>query len=307
MRTIFILSAVAGLLILVGCGSDEESADSKRVVATTGILADIVGNVAGPDLEVEQLIPDGSSPHDFSLSAEDRQGLEQADLIVANGADLEAGLPLDQVDKPRWDLADHVGELLPFEEGGAIHEHAEDEHEEEQGAHDPHVWMDPTRVAGALPSLADALAEIDPEHADDFRRRADAYAGELRSLDHELRGVLDRVPEDDRELVTSHESLGYLADRYGFEVVATAFPSSGPEAEASAAALDEVINAIAEHDVPAVFAQEEDDPEALRLVADEAGVAINEELIIESLGSTSSYEEMLRHDAEQIASALTGD
>jgi ABC-type Zn uptake system ZnuABC Zn-binding protein ZnuA len=309
LRTIFI-TCLCAALVSTGCGSEDEPDEGVRVVATTGIVADWVESVAGPDVEVVQLIPDGSSPHDFQLSAEDRSELEQADLIAAVGAGLEAGVPLDDAEAPSWKLADNAGELLPFGEGGAHEhegegeEHAEDDRE--HGASDPHIWMDPTRVAAALPSLAAALGDADPEHADAYADRAREYTGELRDLDRELRATLEIVPAANRELVTSHDSLGYLAARYGYEVVATAFPSSGPEAEASAAQLQEVIGSIAEHDVPTVFAQEEDDPEALRLVADEAGVEVEEGLIVESLGSAGSYEEMLRRDAGLISAALRG-
>jgi ABC-type Zn uptake system ZnuABC Zn-binding protein ZnuA len=315
--------AVASPLALGACGDDDEATagGGPNVVATTGIVAELAEAVAGPDVEVEQVIPDGSSPHDFELSAQDRQLLEEADLLVASGADLEAGIPLDEVDAPQWALADHVGELLPFEESGA-HEHAEeDEHaaeeedhaaeehageEEESGSGDPHVWMDPTRVATSVASLGDALAEADPVAADGYRERARAYARELEGLDADVERTLDSIPDSNRELVTSHDSLGYFADRYGFEVVATAFPASGPEAEASAALIDEVEDAVREHGVPAVFAQEEDDPETLRLIADETGVEIEEGLSIESPGSAGSYPEMLRRDAELIAAALSG-
>jgi zinc/manganese transport system substrate-binding protein len=317
MRIVFIsVVAIASLVAVAGCGSDDDDAggDGPNVVATTGIVADIAEAVAGPDVEVEQVIPDGSSPHDFELSAQDRQVIEEADLLIASGAGLEAGIPLDEVDAPQWTLTDHVGELLPFTEAGA-HEHAEEEHaaeeeehaaeeEHEHGGDDPHVWMDPTRVAAALPALADALSEADPSGASGYDQRAQAYAKGLEGLDTELDRRLASVPAADRELVTSHDSLGYFADRYGFEVVATAFPASGPEAEASAGLIDEVEDAVREHDVPAVFAQEEDDPETLRLIADETGVEIEEALIIESPGTAGSYEEMLRQDAALIAAAL---
>jgi zinc/manganese transport system substrate-binding protein len=316
MRIVFI-SVVAALLLLAGCGSDDEveGGEGATVVATTGILADISAEVAGPDATVEQLIPDGASPHDFSASADDRARLEEADLVVADGAGLEVGLPLDEVDSPLWELTDHTGTLLPFEEAGAHedeeeHGHAESEGEEAEaeeahGDFDPHVWMDPSRVAAALPALADALADADPAQAEAFRARARDYADRLRALDAELNRTLDRIPPENRELVTSHDALGYLADRYELEVVATAFPATGPEAEASAAAIDEVIDAVREHRVPAVFAGEEDDPESLELVADETGATVVDDLIVESLGSAATYEEMLRHDAERIASALT--
>jgi zinc/manganese transport system substrate-binding protein len=308
MRMIFI-SALALLLPvgLAACGSDDESGGGVDVVATTGIVADLVEGVAGPNIDVTQIVPNGSSPHDFELSAQDRQDLEQADLVVASGADLEAKMPLDEVDAPQWALADHVPDLLPFEEAGArVPGASPEETEEESFVHDPHVWMDPTRVADALPSLADALADADPEHAVAYRKGADAYAKELRALDRKLARELASVPAEDRQLVTSHDALGYFADHYDFEVVATAFPASGPEAEASAARIDEVEGAVRDADVPAVFAQEEDDPETLRLVAEETGVEIVDDLVIESPGNTGGYEPMLRRDVDLISSALGG-
>jgi ABC-type Zn uptake system ZnuABC Zn-binding protein ZnuA len=290
MRTILIgcsLALVASGVAGCGGGSDDSGGDGPTVVTTTGIVADITEQVAGEDAVVEQLIPDGASPHDFQLSATARLDLERADLVIDNGAGLEATIPLDDLEGERWTLADHV-ETLPFADGGS----------------DPHVWMDPTRVAAALPSLAEALSAADPAHARDYDRRAADYAKQLGELDHELRRTLSAVPAGERELITSHDSLGYLADRYGFEVVATAFPASGPEGEVSAGQLAEIGEAIAAREVGAVFAGEEDDPEALRQVADDAGVTVIDDLAIESPGENGSYEQMLRHDGERIAAAL---
>ena len=289
--------AVAGV---AACGSDDE-AGSAKIAATTGVTAAITESVTGPDVEVEQIVPDGASPHDFELSAQDRQALEEADLVVANGAGLEAGIPLDELDAPTWELSDHAGELVRLEE--SEDEHAE-EGEDEHGGSDPHVWMDPARVEAALPSLAEALGEADPDRADQYRGHARDYARRLRSLDGEIEGILAPIPDPDRELVTSHDSLGYLADRYGFEVAATAFPATGAEAEASAGRLHDVEEAVRRTGVPAVFAQEGDDPEALRLVAEQAGVEINTDLLVEAPSVAGSYEEMLRRDAELIADSL---
>jgi ABC-type Zn uptake system ZnuABC Zn-binding protein ZnuA len=292
MRTIFISVALLVLppLAFAACGSDDDgSPDGPNVVATTGIVADIAADVAGPDVDVEQIVPNGSSPHDFQLSAEDRQNLETADLVVVSGAGLEAGIPVDDVDAPSWTLTDHAGELLPFEEGGS----------------DPHVWLNPARVADAVPSLANALAEVDPENADGYRERARAYATELRNLDRELEETLSDVPAANRELVTSHDSLSYFAQRYRFDVIATAFPASGAEAEASAATISEVEEAVRDSGVPTVFAGEEDDPETLRLIADETGVEVEENLLVESPGDAGTYEDMLRHDVGLIAAGLS--
>ena len=295
---------------VVACGSDSDSdsssGDGPTVSATTGIVADITAQVAGDDATVEQVIPDSASPHDFSLSAQDRARIEDSALLVSNGAQLEAGIPLDEIDVEQYALAEHGGELLPFAEEGS-HD-AEEEHaaEEEHGAEDPHVWMDPTRVAEALPSLADALAEADPEHAEGYRARAAKYADELNALDAEIESQLAAIPPQNRELVTSHDALGYFADRYGLEVVATPFPASGPEAEASAQSIREVEETIDSAGVPAVFAEETDDPQVLEQIADRKGVEIVDQLLVESPGDAGGYAEMLRADAELIASALAG-
>jgi len=299
--------AVALLVLLVsaggslgGCGSDDASSGSS-IAATTGIWAHVTEQVAGDDATVEQIIPDSSSPHEFQLSAEDRAGIEDSVLLVYNGEGLEAGIPVDEIDAPKFAMTEHVGELRPFEETG---DHAEES--DEHGGEDPHVWMDPTRVVMALPALADALAEADPEHADGYRRRAAQYAAELQALDAEIKRTLEALPPDEGKLVTSHDALGYFADRYGFRVIATPFPASGPEAEASAQTIAEVQGAIEGSGVKAVFAEETDDPEVLRQIAEDTGVHIEEGLLVESPGDAGGYVEMLRRDAELIRDGLTG-
>jgi ABC-type Zn uptake system ZnuABC Zn-binding protein ZnuA len=166
--------------------------------------------------------------------------------------------------------------------------------------------MDPSRVAAALPALADALGEADPDHAGGYRRRADAYAAELRELDAEIERQVGSIPAEDRKLVTSHDAMGYFADRYGFEVLATPFPASGPEAEPSAQTIREVEDAIRSSGVPTIFAQETDDSEVLERIASETGVSIEEHLLVEAPAGSGGYAEMLREDARLLRDGLAG-
>jgi zinc/manganese transport system substrate-binding protein len=274
----------------VGCGSDGDgsSESGPTIAASTGIWADVTEQVAGNDARVEQVIPDATSPHDFQLSAEDRATIEDSLLLAYNGAELEAGIPVDEIDVAKFAVVDHAGELLPFEDGL-----------------DPHVWMDPSRVAAALPALADALAEADPDHADGYRSRAESYAAELRALDAEIEQAVAQIPPQNRKLVTSHDAMGYFADRYGLEVLATPFPASGPEAEPSAQTIKEVEDAIRSSGVPTIFAQETDDPEVLERIAGETGVEVEGNLLVEAPGEAGSYVEMLRQDAELLRNGLS--
>jgi zinc/manganese transport system substrate-binding protein len=291
---------LAGLI--TGCG--EAGGNKHTIAVTTGIWADVVRHVAGPVAEVDQVIPDGTSPHEFQLSAKDRARIEDDLLLVYNGADLEAGIPISDIDAPKFAMSDHVGPLQHFQGAGSrIHPTAE---EEAKGGDDPHVWMDPSRVARALPALAGELARLDPEHAAGYRARARAYAARVRRLDAGMRETLATVPPRNRKLVTSHDALGYFADHFGFQVIATPFPATGPEAEASAQTVHEVEDAIREARVPTVFAQETDNPEVLEGIATRTGVRIEEDLPVEAPGDAGTYIGMLRRDAQIIAAGLSG-
>lgn len=275
MKMILIcLCVLAGAAI--GCGEEED--EGVTVMATTAIAADVARAVTGPDAEVQVLLPGSASPHDYGASAKDRARLEEADVVVAWGAGLEATLPLDELDRDPLELAGD--------------------------ANDPHVWMDPTLVAEALPSIADALADADPDHARGYRARAASYAEELARLDREVRHTLANVPSDRRKLVTSHDSLGHFARRYEFEFVGAPF-GLAPEAEPSADTVASLIDRVEREQVPAVFAEDGDDPELMREIAHAANVEVVDDLLVEGFGGeVESYPEMLRFDAERIAEAL---
>jgi zinc/manganese transport system substrate-binding protein len=321
LRALPVLSA---LLLLAGCGAGEAAEDGPRVVATTGVAADIAARVAGEDAGVSQLVPDASSPHGYALSARQQQELAESDLLVMFDPSLEQGLPIEAAER-RFVIADHVGPLLPFAGEPGHHErdddgdgHGDDDgdgHGDDDGdghdhgsggaeSRDPHVWMDPMRVRRALPALARELAGVDPAGAEGYRRRAAGLAAELERLDAELERDLAAIPPARRKLVSSHDLLGYFADRYDFEVVGAAF-GPAPEAEASAARVAGLIDQVETAGVPAVFAQQGDDPKVLRQVADAAGVEVVDDLLVEGLGEQAgSYVEMLRYTGARIADAL---
>ncbi|MGH2838820.1 MAG: metal ABC transporter substrate-binding protein [Thermoleophilaceae bacterium] len=265
------------LALATGCGRDSGDAD-VQVVATTTIAADIARHVTGPDAEVEALLPETAGPHDYAPSAKDRALLEEADVVVAWGAGLEQGLPLDDLDKDPVELA--------------------------EGQENPHIWMDPELVALSLPKLSRALADTDPAHTDAYRDRAAQYVDELARLDRQVRRTLRAIPSERRKLVSSHDSLGHFVRRYDFEFVGAPF-GLAPESEASAEKVVDLIERVEREDVPAVFAEDTDDPELMREIAREAGVEVVDDLLTEGFGDrVDGYEEMLRYDAERIAGAL---
>ncbi|MEX1037401.1 MAG: metal ABC transporter substrate-binding protein [Acidimicrobiia bacterium] len=192
-------------------------------------------------------------------------------------------------------------------------EEGEDDHEEEghshdEGSCDPHVWMDPLRIAEAVELIAAELAELDSSV--DWMSRAESYAEELRSLHEEMVSTLSAIPEDRRKLVTNHEALGYFADRFDFEVVGTVISGGSTLSDPSSAELAELVDTIRDEDIRAVFAENIDPSALAEAVAAELGDDVEVvELFTDAVGAPGSggetYIDMLRSNAELIARALS--
>ncbi|MGY6502251.1 MAG: metal ABC transporter solute-binding protein, Zn/Mn family, partial [Acidimicrobiales bacterium] len=191
------------------------------------------------------------------------------------------------------------------------HAHDGDDHGHDHGDEDPHIWQDPARMSDAMPGIADAIVEAVPSlDADAVRERAEAYAAELLEVDAEIEEILSAVPSERRYLITNHDTFGYLADRYGFEVIGTVIPGGDTLAAPSAADLAELVAEIEEHDLPAIFADNTVAPGLTQALADEASVDVEVvTLYTDSLGEPGSdadtYIGMLRTNAQLIADALS--
>jgi zinc/manganese transport system substrate-binding protein len=304
---------VAGAVLLAACGSSGDGAAADGgIVATTTIWADITSHVAC-DAPVPAVIPAGADPHSFEPSLRDREELERASTVVANGNGLEAGLVdlLDTVAANGTNVVEmtlHVDVLdADTDHGDHADDHADDEQADDHGhgeGGDPHIWQDPTRIAGALDVIASAVAT--DADLDAIRACTDVYRDELVALDAEIEGILAPIPADRRVLVTNHDSLAYFADRYGFEIVGTVIPSTSTIAEASAASLAELASTIEVHDVPAIFVGGLESTADAEALADRLGVGVVT-LTTDALapeGPAASYVGMLRSNASAIADAL---
>lgn len=299
---------------MAGCGDAPAEAPQVRVVATTTILGDVARNVVGDSAEIEVLIPLGADPHAYQASSRQASSLAGADLVVANGLGLEEGLAdvlesaADDGARVLW-VGEHL-DPLPF---ASDHDPEEADHDDEESDHehgnlDPHVWLDPLRMAEAARLIAAQLEAAVPGHG--WADRAEAYAAELTALDGEIQTILDGVPPEARKLVTNHHALGYFADRYGFEMVGTVIPGGSTQADPSSAELAALVATIEREGVRAIFG-ETTDPSAL---ADAVAAELGEDIAVVnlytgSLGEPGSGAEtlidMLRTNAGLIAGALS--
>jgi zinc/manganese transport system substrate-binding protein len=297
-RPLCLALAVVAALGTYGCSGDGAAAGAEglHVVATHPILGDIVRNVVGDAGTVEVIVPAGADPHEFQPSAKQVASITEADLVVANGFAFEEGL------RDALDAAADSGADV-FEMASAY----EAPRESADGDGDPHIWFDPAQMAVAVEALGAELGTIDAGGG--WERRAAAYAAEIRAADADVERTLAAVPDARRKLVTNHDTLGYLASRYGFEIVGAAIPSTTTAAAASAANLADLAETIETSGVPAVFAEVSAPADLARALADETDTDVEVVLLLtETLAPEGedgdSYLGLLRVDAERIAEAL---
>jgi zinc/manganese transport system substrate-binding protein len=217
-----------------------------------------------------------------------------ASLVVANGLGLEEAL-IDVIQAAERDGA-NVLEIAPLLDPISL----------ESGL-DPHVWLDPGRMAKAARLVAEEMAKVDASI--DWSSRAETYAIELDNTHREIESILDAVPEDSKKLVANHDSLGYFAAVYGFEVVGIVIPGGSTLGAPSSSELAKLVGVIEEERIDAIFAETTEASEVAASVAAEVGHEVEVvDLYTGSLGEPGSGADtligMLLINAELIAGAL---
>lgn len=315
---------VVALALLAGaCGTtgaaEPPADDAPTIAATTTILGDVVSNVAPATAEISVLMAPGADPHTYEPSARQLAELHEADLIVANGGGLEAGLrpALDAAERagtPVFSALEHVTPLAGDED------HADDDTEEpaddhaddhadghDHGAADPHFWMDPVRMAEAVDALGAQIGEL-TSTTQRSADRAARYSAELRDLDGRIRALLDDVPADRRTIVTNHEALAYFAERYDVHVVGTVIPGMSTGAEPSAQDIEQLAAVVRREGVTTIFAESTAPRQLAETLAGEVGGDVDVVVLFtESVGGDDgpeTYADMLMTDAELISGAL---
>jgi ABC-type Zn uptake system ZnuABC Zn-binding protein ZnuA len=312
MQRLKILPLVVILALLPalvsGCGAEPAEDGGMRVLATTTIVGDVVGRIAGEYVEVQVLLPVGSDPHSFQPAPQDLAAIEKADLVFINGFGLEeffGDLLEDTVDPSK--IVEVSEGVSPLYFGESAEEHQA--HEEEGHIHegiDPHVWMSPLNVMVWTENIAEALAELDPAHAADFQANAQAYQAELADLHQWALEQFSSIPQDQRLLVSDHETSNYLADAYGLQVVGTltGFSSLAESSAQELAALEDAINQLG---VRAIFVSTTVPPGLAERVAEDTGVEVVRVYtgsLSEAGGPAATYLDLMRDTISQMVEAL---
>lgn len=306
-----ITTGLAMTMLVVGCGSGggssgEADGESRTVMATTPIWADVVGSVMCNRVPVESIAPQGSDSHDFELSMRSADRVLGAELIFANGLELETDLSsvFDRAVESGTDVV-YLGDRLPTDlppiDG------------------DPHIWTDPGNIRALIPTIEEELAPLDLMDPDELHGCAEEYSTALGGLIEDMDKTLSTVPAGGRKLVGEHRNLGYFARRFDFEVLGSMVDSSSSLAEADTKNLDSLRTLMRREGIATVFIDVADsDAAASAFVRDVSPDGEVVGLYLETMpsaddavgGDTGSdtgdhrYLEMMQVNAQRVATAL---
>lgn len=296
------IALASAMVATLAIGLPASAEDRPRVVATFSILGDFVTEVAGEALDLHVLTPPGAEVHEYELRPRDFMRLEQADLVFANGYDLEQWMgQVEATVRPGAgivELAERTGaETLPIGIG------------EFEDAPDPHLWMDPAIAARYAEQIAVALAELLPEQAEALHANAAAYAEELAALAEEMDAEFAAIAQEQRVLITSEAAFLYFARAFDFHH--DGIWGTNAESEGTPSQIMRVLDVIAEREPPAVFWESTISSRYVEGVAADAGVAVAGPLYVDSVGDADSgadsYLRMMRSNARTIRGALAND
>ncbi|MGB7417254.1 MAG: zinc ABC transporter substrate-binding protein [Thermosynechococcaceae cyanobacterium] len=286
--------------LLLSCSSKTLGPETGKpqVVATSTILKNWTEEVAGDEVQVKGILDPGEDPHIYEPVPQDTQLLEDADLILYNGYNLEPGLI--KLIKSSSGSAFAVGEVvkpLNYDYKG-------------RREPDPHVWGDAENAIAMVNAIRDQLIELSPEDTAKFTSNAKALTQSLQQVDGWMTQQIATIPVDKRQLVTTHDAFQYYAKAYGLKVAGTLIGISTEE-QPSAQTVKRLSDSIRKLQVPAIFAETTINPALITTVAKEANVKLSKrQLYSDSLGAPGSeadtYVKMLVANTRTIVEALGG-
>jgi zinc/manganese transport system substrate-binding protein len=291
MRILLVSLLILLAAFAAACG-DNGSRDGVTVVATTTEVADLVRQVGGSRVNVEGMLRPGGDPHDYEPRPSDVAAVADATVVFRSGGEVDQWLN-DVIDNAGGDaevvsLIDSVKRLDD----------------------DPHWWQDATNGVRAVEAMRAELTKADPAGRATFARNAERTIGTLERLDRQITACVDRVPPAKRKIVTTHDALGYFAQRYGVEVVGAVIPSLSTQAQASAGDVQELVEQIRREGVEAIFPESSVNPDIERAIARESGASIGDSLYADSLGPKGSpgetYTGALAADAAALVRGMSG-
>ena len=302
----YLLRGLLGILLSLSVsacdrvGSDLSEDGKPDVVATSTIIADLTKNIGGDEIDLTSILQPGADPHVYEPVPKDSIYLEEAELILYNGYNLEPGLI--KLIKAAGVKADKlaVGEVvkpLQLDKGG------------KQTVPDPHIWGDAENAIKMAIAIRDALIKLSPEDKEKFTENAEELVNELKELDNSITQQIATIPKERRKLITTHDAFQYYGRAYDIPIAGTLIGISTEE-QPSAQTVKQLVEEVKRTGVKGIFAETTINPALIKTVAQEANVKLApRELYSDSIGAPGSegdsYIKMMQSNTEAIVEALS--
>lgn len=302
------MAVLSLFILLAACSRQAESTEDHapdgeekiKILTTIAQIGEPLAVIGGDRIEVESLMGPSVDPHLYNPTQSDISKVDEAEMIFYNGLNLEVNMVpvFDSIGESKPVLA--IGETIPEEEIL----------DDEEKTIDPHIWFNIDLWKMALDAAVEEMKEYAPEDADYFEENKNEYFQQLDELKEEA-DKLQAIPQEKRILVTAHDAFGYFGDVHDMEVIGLQGLST--EDEIGISDINETIEIIKEHEVPAIFVESSISPEAIEAVLEGAkneglDVELGGELFSDAMGAPDTeegtYIGMYRHNVETIYEAL---
>ena len=317
-KRLFKFGVLALSIVIIACtggsaeaGCPEIDGREINVVATTPMIGEFVSQVGGDNINLTVLMPAEADPHTYDPAPQDAGAIADADLVFYTGLKYEPAALVKLLENSACSaevLAEVGDSVFPIEFKEGHDDHDEEGHDDhaghDHGAYDPHFWFDPNRVAYAAEYIESKLVEFDPSNASEYEAAGKAYVTELKGLVGQVSELISTVPSQNRKLITTHESLGYLEAKFGLEVLSTIIPSIDSANEISPSQLVGVIDIIEDNNIKVIFIEAEAPSVYAETIVAETGIKAVEGLWVETLKEGQSYPEFLFDAVELIVENL---
>lgn len=294
---------IAVLPVFSSCGESQKSSINEKlyIVTTTGMIADIVENIAGDSATVEAIMQPGVDPHLYKASQGDLKKIMNADYIFYNGLHLEGkmGEILEKQTHSKPVIA--LGNNIPPTKIIRLTDNT----------YDPHIWFDVALWKEAAEISLKSLSVLNPENAAYYQENANRYIKELDELDRWVKAEISTIPENRRVLITAHDAFSYFGKAYGIEV--RGLQGISTLSEIGLRDVTDLVDFIIKKDIPAVFVESSVSDKSLKAVV--AGVqqkgktlTVGGNLFSDAMGEKGTpegtYIGMVKHNVNTIVSAL---
>jgi ABC-type Zn uptake system ZnuABC Zn-binding protein ZnuA len=303
MRRSLLLILVFSLLTACQGGINRSTGiSSLHVLAVESFLADIAQNVAGDAFVVDTLIPVGVDPHGFEITPQDLVKIQNANILILNGCGFESWIR-DSISNvvAGKNVIESCKGLVPRIQGA-------NETSGDPGQPDPHYWLDPILVIQYVKNIRDGFISSNPAHKEIYTKNSEKYISKLEDLDRWIEKSVQSIPLDQRKIITNHESFGYFADRYHFQIIGTIIPSISSEASPSAQQLADLVFRIQLTGTKVIFLETGSNPQLADQIAKETSIRVVSNLYTHSLtsldGNAPTYIDMMKWNTNQIVKAL---